>query len=127
MTYPRFLSVLGSELSWYSDTQIHSQTPHLLLPARTSLVRWAAFCLTFNILPSTCVRHCRELGPQTKEDGQEKLCLALWPTHLLPTLAPKRALAHPIQPKAIGCLAGFVILRVLDHEREEINQPRDNQ
>lgn len=48
----------------------------------------------------------RASGPHTK-DGQEKLCLALWPPHLLPPLAPKRALAQPIQPEAIGCLAGF--------------------
>lgn len=68
-------------------------------------------------------------GPPNQEDWQ-KLCLALWPTYLPPTLATKGALAYPQEPKAVEVLVGFwvpfVILGVLGHETEEINQPQNN-
>lgn len=71
------------------------------------------------------------IRPPNQEDWQQKLCLALWSTHLLPTLAPQVASSHPRWPAAVGFLvdfwAEFAILGVLGHEKEEIGQLQDNQ
>lgn len=108
----RGFCVLGAELSWtlVPRSILRPDSFYYLpgLPWWGALLCFVETCCEITLPRWLLVSDISEISgsPNPRRLTTETLP-DLVTTHLLPTLAPKRALAHPMQPGAGGFLVGF--------------------